>query len=162
MRQPLDRFQMNSNPLSCPPPVDVILPGLPPSSSGAILTTQAKNARERLKENNLLLEILNGAGHHAKLWKSLLSLTKERRKVFASYLWQQYAPSTLRGRRQKMQKWIAWHALCHPGKDFWPLTTEKLMDLPCSTSGGTMWPLGAWSDCVHYRSCLQIVPDGVP
>ena len=104
MMQPLDGFGLKSNSLSCPPIVNVVLLGLPPRSGGTCLTTREKLCRDRLDENRLLLEIITGAGAHARLWKSLQPLTEEGRKVYKDGLWQEYSPTTLRGTRQKMQK----------------------------------------------------------
>ena len=129
--QPPDGFGLRSNSLSCPPILNVVLPGVPPRSGSTCVTTREKLYHDRMNENRLLLEILTEAGTHAKLWSALQPLNEEGRKVYKDCLWQEYAPTTLRGTRQKMQKWLAWHATRYPderNQPFWPLTTEKVMD----------------------------------
>ena len=64
-----------SNALSCPPPVPDCVLGMPPgTSAGTVIklgeceTSRGKDNQDRLKENKLLVEIMEGAGEHSKLW----------------------------------------------------------------------------------------------
>ena len=106
-------------------PVQVTLPDCPVNTHGACITTREKELRIRTAETEALVEHAKLAGEHATVLKELNTIPVEQQRVFARFMWQNYAPSTLRGARQALERHIKWHSK-HGQGEVWPITTEKV------------------------------------